>query len=380
MIGRFVLSVCCLGILASSLSAAAPEDPKKYAITELDQVDADFAYQGEYAGTVSGENTGLQVIARGDGKFDAVSYPGGLPGAGWDRQGKWKMSGARTDREATFETKIYLGQEERSVVYTVDGKSASVRDSEGSSLGSLIKVHRQSPTLGVAPPWGATPLFSGKNTWHFKGAKVTENGLLQEGTELKTPYKYFMLHVEFMLPYMPYATGQGRSNSGLYLQSRYEVQILDSFGLDGEFNECGALYRYKTPDVNMCFPPLSWQTYDIKFKAAKFDYEGNKTKNATITVWHNGIKIHDNFEIERKTGAGQQEGPESIITKIQNHSNPVRFQNIWIIDYMEPMAYPLAHPNVVQWSPELYTSNTFDGFPHPGPVNVPHITINGRTR
>jgi hypothetical protein len=369
---------CCL--VPSLLSAAAPENPNKFAVTQRDEADDDFHDQGEYLGTVSGERTGLQVIARGEGNFEAVSYPGGLPGAGWDGQGKWKMLGTRTDEGAVFETRQYFDQHEREIRYTVHDGMACVTDAEGVLLGELAKVERTSPTLGAAPPWGATRLFSGTNTWHFKGAKVTDQGLLQEGTELKTPYRDFMMHLEFLLPYMPYATGQARANSGVYVQSRYEVQILDSFGLDGEFNECGSLYRYQPPDVNMCLPPLTWQTFDIQFRAARFDSQGNKSHNAVITVWHNGVKIHDQFEIERKTGAGQQEGPQPLVTKLQNHSNPVRFRNIWVIDYTEPAPHPLAHPNFIPWSPDLYTSKTFDGFPHPQPVMVPHVSIHGRVK
>ena len=101
-----------------------------------------------------------------------------------------------------------------------------------------------------------------------------------EGTELKQAYRDYTLHVEFRLPYMPHARGQGRSNSGVYLQSRYEVQILDSFGLAGENNECSGLYKFRKPDANLCFPPLAWQTYDIVFSAPRFSADGTKIQNA----------------------------------------------------------------------------------------------------
>jgi hypothetical protein len=141
-----------------------------------------------------------------------------------------------------------------------------------------------------------------------------------------------MLHIEFRTPYMPAERGQKRGNSGVYIQGRYEVQILDSFGLDGLFNECGSLYRTQPPLVNMCFPPMSWQTYDIDFTAARFDSAGNKTAPARITVTHNGIVVQKNFEIPNKTGAGAAEGADPRPIKLQNHNDAVQFRNIWIID------------------------------------------------
>jgi hypothetical protein len=196
----------------------------------------------------------------------------------------------------------------------------------------LSHVHRQSPTMGAAPPEGAVVLFDGKGTNHFPGSKVTADGLLEQGTTSSDKFGDCTVHVEFMLSYMPTARGQGRSNSGVYVQGRYEVQVLDSFALEGKDNECGAIYRTHAPKLNMCFPPLTWQTYDIDFTAAKYDADGKKTANARMIVKHNGVLVQEDEEVPQTTTAApfkEENSPGPI--NLQNHGNPVRFRNIWVV-------------------------------------------------
>ena len=131
---------------------------------------------------------------------------------------------------------------------------------------------------------------------------------------------------------MPTARGQGRGSSGVYIQSRYECQVLDSFGLESEDNECGGIYSIAKPTINMCFPPLSWQTYDIDFTAAKFDDEDNKTENARVTIKHNGVVIHDDLELTHGTPGRLPEGTEPEPVFLQDHGNPVVFRNIWVVE------------------------------------------------
>lgn len=295
------------------------------------KVDDDFPLQGEYAGLILPDDgrsiyrqAALQVVALGNGEFAGTYYDYGLPGAGWDRQTPAKLTGKREGQ------KLVLNGDEITAI--ISDRHVDLTSSSGNLLGRFPKKHRKSPTLGQRPPANAIVLFDGTSVEHFKNGKMTEDGLLKEGTEISSEYKDFQLHLEFRLPYMPNSRGQKRGNSGVYLQSRYEVQILDSFGLEGVFNECGALYRYHPPMVNMCLPPLQWQTYDITFLSARFDSSGNKISNTRLTVRHNGVLVHNNRNVERKTGAGKKESPETFPTKLQNHNDPVRFRNIWLVD------------------------------------------------
>ena len=161
---------------------------------------------------------------------------------------------------------------------------------------------------------------------------MSDDKLLMEGATSKELFGSFKLHLEFRLPFKPHARGQARGNSGLYMQGRYETQILDSFGLEGKNNECGGVYSISDPSVNMCLPPLVWQTYDVDFTAAKYDDSGKKTENARMTVLLNGVKVHDNLELPRGTTAHPvKESPEPGPVYLQNHGNPVRFRNIWVL-------------------------------------------------
>ncbi len=323
---------CWVLVFLATLSGAGFAQ-ERVAITSLEEVDEDFAFQGEYAGLILPEDSaalrrlGLQVVARGGGRFEAVVWSGGLPG---DRASarQEKLKGQREG-----DTLALRGDEMTATIHQGRVTMTSVR---GNPLGSFLQVRRTSPTLGLCPPPNAIVLFDGRDTGELKKPRITADGLLQEGTETVRSFKDYRLHVEFRLPYMPNSKGQQRGNSGVYLQSRYEVQVLDSFGLEGAHNECGALYRFRKPDINMCFPPLAWQTYDITFYSARFDAEGNKIGNARVCVVHNGVTIHNNVELKQQTGAGRKETPELFPIKFQNHRDPVRFRNLWLVDLSAP--------------------------------------------
>ncbi len=319
------LPLVLLGVLSFSLpiQLIAAEKNGKAAEKQMaltpETAGPDFAIMGEY----SGEGLGAQVIALGDGQFTAVLLPGGLPGAGYT-EGRTELTGTRTDATATFSGNGAEG--------TVTGDTFSGKDASGKAF-SLKKIVRESPTLGAKPPEGAIILFDGTNAEAWEKGAMNDQGHLKVGCLTKNKLTSFALHLEFRLPFKPFGRGQDRCNSGVYIHQTYEFQVLDSFGLPFANNHGGALYTVKPPDVNMIFPPLSWQTYDIDFSGPGFDAAGMKIKNARATVRLNGVVVQNDIEIEHGTGANKKrpELPEGGHLLLQDHGNPVVYRNIWYV-------------------------------------------------
>ncbi len=219
----------------------------------------------------------------------------------------------------------------------------------------VAKPEDKEDIKSTPPPKGAIVLFDGKdldqwtktNGKDAAGWKLVDGGAAQvNGTgNIITKEKFdghFKLHVEFRVPYMPQASGQGRGNSGVYLQGRYEVQVLDSYGLDSKDNDAGAIYEVAKPLVNACKAPTVWQSYDIEFTAPKCE-DGKITEPAHMTVYQNGVKIQDKTRLARK----DKEGKEELVTNtraglggdpckpgpimLQDHGNPVQFRNVWLL-------------------------------------------------
>ena len=304
-------------------------------------LEPDFRFVGEYRGyerpsgsVRSSRAVSLQVNSTGAGTFVGTRTLGGTPAerdasanvlALEGRRSGSRVLLQRANRQAADGSRIPVR-----LRYVLDGQDVTVVDRGGRPVGELSRSARRSPTLGQTPPPGAIILFDGTGTQRLVNGRITPDGLLQEGTETVDPWDDFRMHLEFRLPYKPMARGQHRGNSGVYLQSRYELQVLDSFGWPAAFNDVGALYRTVRPDRNASLPPLEWQTYDIDFHAPEFA-GSQKVRPARLTVWLNGVKIHDNRAIPRKTGAGKPEGPFPLPTKLQGHGNPVRFRNVWLL-------------------------------------------------
>lgn len=333
----------CLTFLAICLGMLPVAAGQRIAITSEAEAskDRDFKVQGEYVGLMRQgadyRSMGLQVCALGKGEFSAQLFPGGLPGAGWDRSEPLTATGSWAS-----EGPVRLVGDSLNI--TIEGETASVL---GDVQGRMRKTVRRSPTMGKPAPQGATILFAGTLTDELKDPQLSDDGLLLPGTQTTQLYGDFSMHIEFRTPYMPNSRGQQRGNSGVYIQRRYEVQILDSFGFELLPNGCAALYRQKPGDLNMSLPPLVWQTYDIYFKAAQWDDAGTKLANARISVFHNGVPVHLDREIVNKTGAGRQEAPEPGEILFQNHTDPVRFRNMWLVTSVDDMTRPpFAEPEV----------------------------------
>ena len=327
------LSFALLATFFSLTLAGAMAAQDKVVITDPAKANDDYRFQGEYLGPFTEDGSeitvGAQVIAMGAGKFQVRIHVDGLPGAGWARGDEVELaSGARRSDGSVVVTRE-SGQQlhcqlKDGVMIVVDGDKI---------VGKLKKTERVSKTLGKKPPEGAVVLFDGseKSAANFTRGQVVMKNLLRHDCESTETFGDHHLHLEFRTPFIPAARGQGRGNSGMYVQGRYEVQVLDSFGLNGKNNECGGIYSISEPKVNMCLPPLVWQTYDFDFTAARYDDAGKKVKNARITLWHNGVVIHDNLELPNGTPGKHPEAASPGILYLQGHGNPVVYRNIWAI-------------------------------------------------
>ena len=311
--------------IVGGLAVMAVADAKEVVDLAEAQADPDFAIQGEYVGEGvltdgSKDKVGAQVIASGKGQFRVVVYKGGLPGAGWVRGGeRFAMEGPADGLK---------GHELTGKI--ADGKFA-IADADGNTKIQLTRTERKSCTLGKKPAAGAVVIFDGSNLDRFQPAEghLTDDKNLVSGVTVNPLFDSYKLHLEFRLSWLPEARGQDRSNSGVYIHDCYECQVLDSFGLEGRNNECGGFYSVKEPDVNMCFPPMAWQTFDIDFTAPQ--YEGDrKVRNARITIRHNGVAIHEDVELPGGTPGRQGEGPGPRPIHLQGHGNKVYYRNIWV--------------------------------------------------
>jgi hypothetical protein len=194
---------------------------------------------------------------------------------------------------------------------------------------------------GAPPPSDAIVLFDGKglSAWQGRGGRPApwkvENGYAEVGgggISTREAFGDIQLHIEWAAPVVVTGKDQGRGNSGIYFQGRYEIQVLDSYENptypDGQ---AAAFYGYAAPLVNASRKPGEWQTYDIIFHAPKRGPSGEVVPGS-FTVFHNGVLVQDHTPIEGKATTA---APEAGIAPrgplhLQDHGNPVRYRNIWV--------------------------------------------------
>jgi hypothetical protein len=238
------------------------------------------------------------------------------------------------------------------IAFSGDGWTGTIKDSlftgsKGDKNFDLQHIKRVSPTQGAKPPKGAIVLFDGKNldAWAKKAGKdwLTEDGPAKwklvnggvvevvPGSDCIITHQKFgdcHVHVEFRTLGLP-------SNSGVFLEDRYEVNINETYGrLDGTpnggFDNCTDKVE---PRIRPSFPPRDWQTFDIDFRAPRFDANGKKIASAHATVLLNGVKIYDNQELDLPHGAASRLGEAPIgPLMLQEHGMPLRFRNIWLVE------------------------------------------------
>ncbi len=350
-------------LLASFLffpeATASPRPGEEFpTFTDPVEAGADFQVQGEYVGKVGSElPIGIQVVALGNRKFQGVLYVGGLPGDGWDESTVFHLKGETSSDGRTtafhgahgerlmFANSNFYGWVREGVFAGEAHMFHSALDDVNFQLG---KVQRRSPTLGAEPPAGAIVLFDGTNVDEWLEGRLVDDRLLDVGATSRRTFGSLRIHLEFVCPFMPTAGGMDRGNSGIYVKREWEVQIVDSFGWHHEshkferlskFGRSGGIHEMIGPRINMSFPPLSWQTYDIEFVMAQFDASGKKTSPATMTVRHNGVLIHDKYVLPpvppgRDTSESRERERGPIF--LQDHSNPVRYRNIWVVERERP--------------------------------------------
>ncbi|MFM7182165.1 MAG: DUF1080 domain-containing protein [Verrucomicrobiales bacterium] len=315
-------------LLAPAMMAIGEEKKKPSFSTWTDPVlaateDPDFTIQGEYRD----DKNGVQLVARGGGKFEAWWTDAGLPGAG-AKGDRIRLAGELKDNQ------LVLKSEDSSTTAKLNDDKLEIQ-LPGKEPAILERVERSSPTLGAKPPPGAVVLFDGTSADAWDKGKMENNHLLASGIFSNEKFKSYTFHLEFRTPYMPSALGQKRGNSGVYHWGRWETQILDSFGLEPKDNECGGIYSVAKPALNMCLPPLAWQTYDVEFTAPEFDKDGVRTAWPRITVKLNGVLVHEDLELKKDFTAAapmnkpldQPAGPVFL----QDHGNLVVFRNIWLL-------------------------------------------------
>jgi hypothetical protein len=335
-------------------------------------IQTSWEIQGEYFGVTSeGARLGAWLVARNQSstgttpnRYGVAFLPGGLltlPGdtlyGGWDQVTKWQGSG--TGSSGILIVTLADG---KNFILGTSGSSPATTSTGGVTLDSvtgtgearflhghtatatfkLARVVRKSPTANMKPKpeWSAASWFDTATAsadlakWQTQDNAPTlyQSVYLYRGSKTINSLAHGRgyLHIEFMTCFNPYQTGQNRGNSGIYLQGKYETQVLDSYGLAGLNDEFGGIYTVRAADVNAALPPNTWHTYDIYFTPRTSGTAGQTAGAAYLTVYANGVKTQDSIPAPSVTTAGLT--GDMLVNAplyLQNHSNAVIYRNIW---------------------------------------------------
>lgn len=342
--------------------------------------DRGFNIQGEYYGvSPDGTRYGVQVVATGHldhipgttrkyscPEFIGVLYEAsskasedcGLPGLGKDTDTQFVCSLVGESRG----NEVLLWLPEGPYEATIRGGKLELYDRsyghEDKSIAILARIERKSPTLDAKAPDGAVVLFNGTSADAWINGRV-EGGLLR-GADIRTKQSFrdYQLHLEFRTPYAPVVRGnellclrgtefhdsllaKAQASGGVCHQGRYETLIRDSIGSNygqagpsgAKLTDACAIKGISAPRINACFPPLTWQTYDADFTAARFDGAGRLTQPARITVRLNGVVVHENQALPKLSPGSliRDITPDAAPLYIQHKDYPVSYRNIWIV-------------------------------------------------
>ena len=365
------ISALCLVIAWPAVSSAQTLDSATEAETrklfDVQAIGVELKLQGEYVGKDGEKQVAAQVVSRGENSFHALVLEGGLPGDGWDGGHYGLLESAPLSQgRAEFRSLTDEG-----VSSVLDENGLMLKRGERRTL--LKRVERKSSTLGQQPPAGAIVLFGGATPGmdEFEERKDIEGltaptmfeGHMLAGAVTKRRFRDYQLHVEFMTGWEPQNIPWRRADAGIYMLSRYEVAIGDSFGFDFDLSGstsphrgklldekstsskfplaknnnaprvCGSVFSYPSNVPNSCLPPLVWQTLDIDFTAPRFDSEGKKTSNAMISVKLNGHQTVVKQEVNGPTPHGFK-GPETEDGPIwfEAFGRRVLYRNIWVVE------------------------------------------------
>lgn len=237
---------------------------------------------------------------------------------------------------------------------------------EGATKG-LVDFKRPADAVQLVGPEGSVFVAEKpdrESKWTFEDGVLTASPTWDS---VVTPgaYQDFRMHLEFSVNDAGDVEPEKNGNSGVYIQQRYELQILNSFGVSAEDYKAsynGSIYRHKKPDQLANKPAGEWQSFDIAFRSARFS-GGQKIQNARLTVYQNQQLIHDDYVMKHKTGAGKKEQPFPLPIKLQGHHNQVKFRNVWI-QSLELHRHPV---------PESDLWLTYDG--EQGPGRNKHVVL-----